>query len=178
MPNSKKSWEIKAYPKLLTEIRAVLGPQKVISAAVPGLRRDMLAFTSATIPAILKSLDFLNVMTYDLMNRRDNITKHHTGIQLSLDAIDAYLEAGVPAEKMNLGFAFYTKWYKTEPGSDCSINPIGCQTVLMEDPETGADLGQAGAFSYHDRVPAALATSWGKAMQHGRYDRKNSFLIQ
>ena len=102
IPNSEKEWEITAYPLLLEEIRAALGPSKVISAAVPGLRRDMLAFTKSTVPLISKSVDFLNIMTYDLMNRRDSVTNHHTGVELSLDAISAYLENGLTPEKSNL----------------------------------------------------------------------------
>ncbi|KAL4869878.1 hypothetical protein BDV12DRAFT_70385 [Aspergillus spectabilis] len=170
IPNSEKAWEIEAYPKLLAEIRAALGPDKLISAAVPGLRRDMLAFTQSTLPLISDSLDFLNIMTYDLMNRRDSVTKHNTGVQLSLDAITAYLENGVPPEKANLGFAFYVKWFRTDPNGGCSDDPIGCNTVLMEDPTTGADLGQAGAFSWHDPVPQELAGSFRRALNQGEYD--------
>ena len=171
IPNSEKAWEIEAYPLLLSEIRSALGPTKLISAAVPGLPRDMLAFTKTTVPAISASLDFFNVMTYDLMNRRDNVTKHHTGIELSLTAINAYEERGVPAEKMNLSFAFYVKWFKTDPnGGGCDVNPVGCRTALMEDPVTGADLGQAGAFSWHDRVPVEVSASFQRAMAHGKYD--------
>ncbi|MCJ1397231.1 hypothetical protein MMC11_000423 [Xylographa trunciseda] len=170
IPNAAKAWEIDAYPKLLSEIRTALGPHKLISAAVPGLPRDMLAFTKSTIPAISASLDFFNVMTYDLMNRRDNVTKHHTGMSLSLDAVNAYEENGVPPEKMNLGFAFYIKWYRTDPHSSCGRNPIGCKTALMEDPTTGADLGKAGAFSWHDAVPEELSASYFRAMEHGQYD--------
>jgi GH18 family chitinase len=62
-PNQEKVWEIEAYPKLLAEIRSVLGPDKHMSAAVPGLRRDMIAFTKDTIPLIMESLDSLNIMT-------------------------------------------------------------------------------------------------------------------
>lgn len=130
----------------------------------------MLAFTKHKIPETSASLDFFNVMTYDLMNRRDNVTKHHTGIDLSLEAIDAYEARGVPAEKMNLGFAFYIKWYKTDPHGGCDINPVGCKTTLMEDPITGADLGRAGAFSWHDPVPAEVSASYRRAMAHGKYD--------
>lgn len=130
----------------------------------------MLAFTNATVPDIDASVDFFNVMTYDMMNRRDHVTKHHTGIQLSLQAVDAYEERGIPTEKMNLGFAFYIKWYKTDLHGGCDSNPIGCKTVLMEDPSTGADLGQAGAFSWHDDVPQELSTSYEKALAHGKYD--------
>lgn len=171
-PNSVKEWEITAYPQLLSAIRKALGPSKVISAAVPGLPRDMLAFTPTSLPQIMKSVDFLNIMTYDLMNRRDNVTKHHTGLQGSLEAIDAYLNGDVPAEDANLGLAFYVKWFKTDPDADCSAQPEGCKTELMEDPNTGADLGKAGAFSWHDAVPSELAPSFLKAQKDGKYDTK------
>jgi GH18 family chitinase len=119
-------------------------------------------------------VDFFNIMTYDLMNRRDNITKHHTGIQLSLESIDAYLSRGISPSKMNLGFAFYVKWFRTDPTvsghESCLNNPIGCKTALMEDPDTGDDLGQSGAFSWHDEVPSTLAQSFSKAKHNGAYD--------
>ncbi|KAL4907589.1 hypothetical protein BDW74DRAFT_126175 [Aspergillus multicolor] len=168
-PNSEKAGEITAYSKLLAEIRAFI-PGKLLSAAVPGLRRDMLAFTKETIPLIEPSVDFFNVMAYDLMNRRDNVTKHHTGLQLSLDSINAYLETGMPPEKLNLGLAYYVKWFRTVSGDQCAKHPVGCPTVLMEDPSTGADLGKAGAFSWIDRVPSELSASFEKAKANGIYD--------
>lgn len=135
----------------------------------------MLAFTNKTVPQISASLDFFNIMTYDLMNRRDNITKHHTGIQLSLDAIEAYHDRGLPYHTMNLGFAFYTKWFKTSPSASgtCSTNPIGCPTAHLEDPKTGVDLGGAGGFSYHDPIPSgAIGASYARATAHGKYDHE------
>ncbi|VBB81290.1 Putative Glycoside Hydrolase Family 18 [Podospora comata] len=171
VPNTSKSWEIQAYPLLLAELRAALGPNVIISAAVPGLERDMLAFTRETVPRIMRHLDFLNVMTYDLMNRRDTVTKHHTGIGLSLEALDAYIAAGAAPQELNLGFAFYVKYFRTLH-EKCLDDPIGCPTVLLEDPSTGADLGQAGAFSWHDAVPEDVANSFTRAIGKGRYDEK------
>lgn len=170
MPNSAKAWEIDAYPLLLAELRAALGPNKLISAAVPGLPRDMLAFTSETVPQIMRHVDFLNVMTYDLMNRRDTVTKHHTGVELSLEAIDAYISAGAAPEKLNLGFAFYTKYFKTEHDACAGPSPVGCPTLPLEDPDTGADLGRSGGFSWHDTVPQEVAESFARAREHGVYD--------
>ena len=60
--------------------------------------------------------------------------------------------------------------YKTDSHGGCDINPIGCKTTLMEDPLTGVDLGQAGAFSWHDPIPAEVSTSYERAMAHGKYD--------
>ncbi|KAL3489574.1 glycoside hydrolase superfamily [Aspergillus germanicus] len=174
LSNSAKEWEISAYPLLLTSIRHAIGPSKLLSAAVPGLPRDMLAFTSDTLHAISASLDLFNVMTYDLMNRRDTVTRHHTGIDGSITAVDAYIANGVPAEKVNLGFAFYVKWFRTDPtaSAECARSPIGCKTVLMEDPTTGDDLGKAGAFSWHDPVPQDLNPSFQRALERGVYDER------
>jgi GH18 family chitinase len=130
----------------------------------------MIAFTHSTVPDIVRSVDFFNIMTYDLMNRRDNITKHHTAVANSLEALKAYVERGVPPEKTNLGLAFYVKWFRTAAGVNCSEEPVGCKTELMEDPVTGADLGQAGAFSWHDEVPRELSKSFRKAEANGVYD--------
>ncbi|KAI1372372.1 glycoside hydrolase family 18 protein [Hypoxylon crocopeplum] len=169
VPNEERAWEVEAYPKLLAEIRKALGPNTLISAAVPGLARDMLAFKPETVPRIMESLDFLNVMTYDLMNRRDNVTKHHTGVQCSLEGLYAYLANGAPRDKVNLGFAFYAKYFRTEQ-APCAANPIGCPTGLMEDPETGVDLGRAGSFAWRDDVPKDVEASFNKAMTKGQYD--------
>ncbi|KAK7190239.1 hypothetical protein DPSP01_006773 [Paraphaeosphaeria sporulosa] len=176
-PNSAHTWELTSYPLLLSALRTALGPSKLISAAVPGLPRDMLAFTSAHIPSIMASVDFLNIMTYDLMNRRDNVTKHHTGIKNSLEAIDAYIAAGVDPSKANLGLAFYVKWFKTDPAwrQACTAHPVGCPAVLMEDPETGVDLGKAGAFSWHDEFPKELEWSFYRAINEGTYDKDGYF---
>ena len=145
----------------------------MISAAVPGLTRDMLAFTYDTVPRIMHHLDFLNVMTYDLMNRRDTVTKHHTGVQLSLEAVDAYVANGAAPQRINLGFAFYAKWFRTDHQACLSAaSPVGCPTLLLEDPETGADLGRSGAFSWHDPVPEDLGESFTRALDLGSYDEQ------
>lgn len=111
------------------------------------------------------------------MNRRDNVTTHHTGIKNSVEAIDAYIAAGVAPTRANLGLAFYAKWFKTDSSAreECKARPVGCPAALMEDPSTGADLGKAGAFSWHDEVPPELKISFDKAVKGGTYDKDGYF---
>ncbi|GKT41349.1 endochitinase 42 [Colletotrichum spaethianum] len=168
--NEEKKWEMEGYPLLLEEVRKQLPEDKLISAATPGLERDMIAFTKETVPRIVRNLDFVNVMTYDMMNRRDNVTKHHTGMELSRTAVRNYMDRGVPAHKINLGFAFYTKWFKT---TDCPEDKeVGCPTPLMEDPVTGGDLGQTGGFSWNDGIPDDVKASFERAQKDGKYDKE------
>lgn len=174
MPNSEREWEVEAYPLLLGEIRRALGSSKLMTAAVPGLERDMLAFTRLTVPRIMRHLDYLNVMAYDLMNRRDAVTTHHSSVAGSRAALQAYVSRGASPERLNLGLGFYVKWFRADP-EDCaaassSSSPVGCRTLPLEDPETGADLGNAGAFSWHDEVPEELRGSFERAEVGTSYD--------
>jgi chitinase len=115
-------------------------------------------------------------MTYDLMNRRDNETKHHTSVQGSLETIETYLDLGLPAEKANLGFAFYTKYFTTADGVDCSSTPLGCQTAVLEAAD-GTDTGLSGALTFEKvnypgakRVPTGA--DWQTALQNAQLDEE------
>lgn len=66
--NETELWEIEAFPKLLYKLQSALGPDVILSIAVPGKPGDMFAFTQETTPRINEFVDFVNVMTYDLMN--------------------------------------------------------------------------------------------------------------
>ncbi|KAH6877140.1 glycoside hydrolase superfamily [Thelonectria olida] len=172
-PNSERESEIEAFVSLIEALRGALSPGKLLSIAVPGKEVDLMAFTPSTVPRIMKQVDFLNVMTYDLMNRRDTVTKHHSGVSDSRDAIQRYISRGASPHKINLGLGYYVKWFMTQ---ECNIDdPRGCPTQLMEDPKTGADLGKTGAFSWHDEVPQDLVESFARAQAKGNYDEDGSY---
>ncbi|KAK5993005.1 Endochitinase 42-like protein [Cladobotryum mycophilum] len=172
IPNSKREWETGAFVLLLRQLRATLGG-KLISIAVPALKRDLMAFTSATIPQIIQEVDFINVMTYDMMNRRDTVVTHHSGVAGSHETIQTYINHGAPPQRLNLGLGYYVKWFMTK---DCDPkHPLGCPTELLEDPNTGADLGKTAAFSWHDEVPTELATSFARAQKDGNYFDDGSY---
>lgn len=163
-PNSGKVSEIETYPLLLKEIKSAIG-DKELSTAVPGKVGDMIAFTAEQVPKIAAAVDFVNVMTYDLMNRRDNVTSHHTGVADSLATVETYLSRGMPAEKMNLGFAFYAKWFTTKDGETCD-KPTGCETTVLEDPN-GGDTGKSGAITFETEN---YGGAFANAMKNGKAD--------
>lgn len=142
-----------------------------MSAAVPALEQDILAFTANSLPKIIKYIDFLNVMTYDMMNPPHSITMHHTGISNSLAAVDGYISRGVSPDRINLGFAFYARWFRTAANCDRG-NPLGCKTLPLQDAATGADLGHARSFAWADNPPRNLSESFNRALTDGRYDEK------
>ncbi|KAK7703547.1 hypothetical protein SLS57_010904 [Botryosphaeria dothidea] len=162
IPNSEKVWEIDAFPLLLEATRAAIGEDKLLSIAVPGLERDMFAFTEETMPKIIPLVDWFGIMTYDFMNRRDNFTKHHTDVAGSHESIQRYLDLGLPPCKATLGFAFYAKYFTIDPESGCDTEPLGeaCKTVPLENAD-GSDNGKSGALTFEPAsqgadVPADL----------------------
>jgi GH18 family chitinase len=100
------------------------------------------------------------------MNRRNTRVKHHSGVGDTLKSISRYIHRGASPEQLNLGLGYYVKWFMVKPGCDPE-RPIDCPTELLEDPETGADLGGTGAFSWHDEVPEDLAESFARAKKDG-----------
>ncbi|KAK1541392.1 glycosyl hydrolase family 18 [Colletotrichum paranaense] len=161
-PNSQKTSEINTFPLLLSAIKTQLKHHKMeLSVTAPGLKRDMIAFTKHQTPKINAAVDHFTVMTYDLMNRRDNVTKHHTDIKGSLEAIDTYIALGVEPAKINLGFALYAKWFTTAKGYNCTQG-LGCPTELMEAAD-GTDTGMSGAVTFEtanfQAAPTNLTTS-------------------
>lgn len=157
MPNSAKVHEIPAFPKLLAAVRKAIGSDKLLSIAVPGKKIDMIAFTPENGPLIWPSVDYINIMSYDLMNRRDNTTAHHTSVAGATAAIDNYLAIGAPAAKINLGFAYYAKYFTTQ--GDCGPQPLDCPIVSAEDPVTGTDALTSGAWTFEKAHMTPVDTS-------------------
>ncbi|QYT02844.1 Chitinase [Trichoderma simmonsii] len=145
-PNSEKVWEIDAFPLFLQEIKSAVGADIELSIAAPGRVEDMIGYTPENVAKINHIVDFVNVMTYDLMMRRMNTTTHHSGVANSLASVTTYIERGLSPSKINLGFAFYAKYFTTAPGVNCT-SPVGCPTAVLEDAE-GNDTGLSGAITF------------------------------
>ncbi|QUI23555.1 glycoside hydrolase family 18 protein [Vallitalea pronyensis] len=65
---------------------------------------------------IVQYLDYINIMTYDLVNEKDTRTGHHTNLYVSKkdpdrpsahDEIEYLVKKGIPTKKLVLGAAFY-----------------------------------------------------------------------
>lgn len=72
----------------------------MLSAAVPAIETNVLGFTQKTAPEMDKCLDFWNLMTYDHVNRRSNMSGHHSGGEVMSNTIDIYSGRGVDKQKM------------------------------------------------------------------------------
>jgi chitinase len=104
------------------------GEKKLLTTAVAGFEEFL---KHSEMDQASKYLDFVNLMTYDLFV--DKISVNHAGLYQS-DAyqsdknadhcVNAFIAAGVPAEKLVLGLPFYGRSFTLKEDAE---NPIGKQ---------------------------------------------------
>ncbi|CAJ2508318.1 Uu.00g095040.m01.CDS01 [Anthostomella pinea] len=139
-PDAVKVGEKATYPLLLQAIRDAIDG-KELTIAVPGLERSMIAFTADQVPKINDIVDVVNWHGF----RRTTTTTHHTSVQGSLESVQRYIDRGIDPAKINIGFAFYAKYFPTT--GPCPQG-LGCPVVALEDLVTGADSGLSGAVTF------------------------------
>jgi chitinase len=106
-------------------------------------------------------LDFINIMTYDLYNGLDTVTGHHTGLyqsaksdllrNSSADAVKGHIAAGVPAEKIVLGVAFYGRgWLDVNDKDNGLFQLAGKHISLSHDSIKTSYINKNGFTRYWD----------------------------
>jgi len=104
------------YTTLLQEVKAALkeaNPSYSLSASV-GAGRPVMA-KAYEIEKIKDTLDWVNLMSYDLHGSWENITGHSTAMKGVIptvpDSLTAWLEGGMPPSKIALGIATYGRTF-------------------------------------------------------------------
>ncbi len=133
-PEDKQNYTL-MFAALKAELDALTqetGKKYLLTAAVGGSQQ----FIDNTEMAKVQSyLDYVNVMTYDYQSKEKAI--HHTNLQPSdkyedgnsaSKSIQAYIQAGVPADKLVMGIAFYGRVYELKKGWNKGLgDPIAKQ---------------------------------------------------
>ncbi|MDK2808468.1 MAG: chitinase [Clostridiales bacterium] len=110
------------YTYLLQEIRERLEIEKkgayLLTTAVGG---DAYFCRCTKMDQVQQYVDYVQLMTYDLRGGFQTLTGHHTNLYANpvdlfeastKKAVDCYLAAGVPREKMVIGAAFYSREWR------------------------------------------------------------------
>lgn len=95
-------------------------------------------FTACTeMDKVQKYLDYVQLMTYDLKGGFLNFTGHHTSLYsnkidlfpASVDkAVECFIHAGVPKEKIVIGAAFYSREWKNVPDIEHGLHQMAQTT--------------------------------------------------
>lgn len=97
--------DTKNFTLLMQDIRAAIGSGKALTLASVA-SADYIDFK-----AILPSIDFVNIMSYDMANAPKHHSalypSEHSGGLTASEAVNAHIKAGVPPSKLVMGMPFY-----------------------------------------------------------------------
>ena len=127
------------FEQLMEDIRARIGQDKLLTAAF-----------KATIPALegfdwerlSRSMDYFNMMTYDLNGAWSDVTGHNSPLfpypeeefkDLTLDDLRVWMKSrGIPSQKINFGAAFYGRGMQTKEATAYLGAPTDKRMVNFE----------------------------------------------
>ncbi len=105
------------FTDLVLSLRKALGKNKEISFAAGGFTEYLK--TSIDWKKVAPLVDYINLMTYDLVNGYATVTGHHTPLYSTSQQVEStdhavrYLDSiGVPPYKLVIGMAFYGRIFK------------------------------------------------------------------
>jgi len=105
------------FTDLVKTLREELGTEKIISFAAGGFTTFLQK--SVDWHKVMTYCDFVNMMTYDLVNGASTVTGHLTPLystpqqkESTDNAINYLLSIGIPSEKIVLGAAFYGRLFE------------------------------------------------------------------
>lgn len=142
------------FTLLVQELRRQLGHSAVISFAAGGFQK----FLDEAVDwhAVMPYVDFVNMMTYDLVSGFATRTGHHTALystpgqkESADNAIQYLIKKGVNPKKIVLGAAFYSRvWEQVPPANNGLYQPGKFKTAFAyRDFATG--MPQSAGFTYN-----------------------------
>jgi chitinase len=112
------------FTKLVQQLRKTLGTRYEISFAAGGFQKFLEESCEWNI--VMKEVDRVNLMSYDLVNGYSTVTGHHTPLysngsqkESTHNAIEYLTSIGVPRDKIVIGAAFYARvWENVKPNDN------------------------------------------------------------
>jgi chitinase len=118
------------FTALVKTLRQEMGDQYILSFAAGGFNKFLKK--SVDWKAIMPSLDFVNLMTYDLTNGYSKVTGHHTPLhshkkqkESTSNCVNWLLKRNIPAEKLIVGAAIYARVWEQVPDKNNGLYQKG-----------------------------------------------------
>lgn len=168
------------FTKLVKELRKTLGKQYQISFAAGGFTKYI--NEAVEWKKLARKVDYINLMTYDLVHGFSTTTGHHTPLystdqqmESTDNAIQKLRQLKVPARKLVIGAAFYGRMWEAVPDTNKGLYQEGRFKTGIAFRNVADQLSTDSGFVYYwDEV--AKAPYMYNAAQHlfVTYDDKRS----
>jgi len=142
------------FTLLVQALRKQLGPKHEISFAAGGFTEFLQK--SIEWDEVVKSVDKINLMTYDLVNGNSKLTGHHTPLYSTPQQIEStdnavrYLDSiGVPKNKLIIGAAIYGRIFTIEQDANNGLYQKGKFTGGISFSKLNKDSLTNEGFTYY-----------------------------
>ncbi|HJW16908.1 MAG TPA: glycoside hydrolase family 18 protein [Flavisolibacter sp.] len=142
------------FTLLVKQLRKTMGKEKVISFAAGGFNK----YISESIEwkKVMKKVDLVNLMTYDLVSGYSVTTGHHTALYSSPqqpesidNAVTRLLQLKVPKQKIIIGAAFYGRVWEAVPDSNMGLYQSGKFKTGVDFKNIASKYSLDSGFIYH-----------------------------
>jgi chitinase len=160
------------FTQLVKRLREVLGLSQTITFAAGGFGK----FLEEAIDwqSVMPYVDFVNLMTYDLINDYSKVTGHHTALystSFQKESTDScvrwLLSHGVDPGKLIVGAAFYARIWKDVPPTSYGLNQSGNFQRTVGFSAFEKELSTASGFKHHWDSTAQAPYAYDP--EHGRF---------
>jgi chitinase len=172
------------FTSLVNQLRKKLGNKYEISFAAGGFRQ----FIEESIEweKVMKKVDRVNLMTYDLVNGFDTSTGHHTPLystpyqtESTAQAVKELVNAGVAKNKIVIGAAFYARIWENVADSAFGLYQTGRYKKNVDFKNFDTQLSVDSGFIYHWDEVANAPYMYNPAKKlFVTYDNKNSIRLK
>ncbi len=171
----------KNFTDLLLQLRNALGKNAIISFAAGGFTTYLKR--AVEWKEVIKTVDFINLMSYDLINGYATETGHHTALystphqaESTDNAVKYLLAAGVPSRKIIIGAAFYARVWENVPAENHGLYQSGKFKEGYAYNEF--DKRMKGFTAYWDDVAKAPYSYNAAEKKFATYDNKRSVALK
>jgi len=142
------------FTELVRQLRTTLGRKQLITFAAGGFQKYL--DEAIDWEPVMKTVDYVNLMTYDLVNGYATVTGHHTPLystsqqQESIDnCVQDLIRKGIPPSKMIVGSAFYGRMWENVPDTANGLYQPGKFKTYVPYNTFARDVSTDSGFVYH-----------------------------
>ena len=144
----------KNFTELVKQLRKTLGNKYEISFAAGGFSEYI--DKAVNWKKVMRKVNYVNLMTYDLVNGYSKMTGHHTAlystdkqVESINNAVQKLFDIGVAKNKIVIGAAFYGRMWEAVPDSNYGLYQQGRFLKGVSYKNFSSQLSADSGFVYH-----------------------------